>query len=426
MHRIRIDHYNTYLRGGAGKASCRIFESLLQYTDLELRHFSLEKTSKPNYYLLEHSKFSTFISKKFGIKTIESEIVEEFPKYLNNRPKGLEIFSLNLSDIKTTPAKPYPDIVHLHWIAQWLDFPHFFKKLPPKIPLVWTLHDMHPITGGCHYSNGCNKFEFDCSLCPQLGNYQKRDLAKLNLNVKIEALKGRDVYVISDSKWLNSLVQKSQIFKKANLIDFIHYGLDHEIYSPLDKNNVRKELGLSVKENEYVICFGADSIENNRKGFSELMVALNLLAERNIKITCVTFGAGQVLISDKINHINFGEINDEKQLAKIYNTADIFVMPSLEEAFGQTCLEAMLCGIPVIGFDTGGIPDMIVDNDTGILVEKGNIIDLADNIHNVLNQKDLRIRLGNNARNFSVRNFNIQLQAKKYYNIYKKVFEKTI
>ncbi len=421
MLKIKIDHYNTYLRGGAGKAASRIFDSLLRYPDLKLRHFSLEKSAKKNYYLLKDSRLQTFLSKQFWINTKEIEIVREFPKYLYNRPDGLEMFSLNFSKIKTTQPKPYPDIVHFHWIAQWFDFSHFFKKLPPKTPLVWTLHDMHPITGGCHYSNGCHKFESDCSLCPQLGPYNKEDLAKLNLNVKIEALKGRDVYVISDSKWLNGLVQKSRIFKNANLIDFIHYGLDHETYYPLDKRNVRKELGLSVDDSEYVICFGADSIENNRKGFSELISALNLLAEKNIKTTCVTFGAGQVLRSDKINYVNFGEINDEKYLAKIYNTADVFVMPSLEEAFGQTCLEAMLCGIPVVGFDTGGIPDMIINNYTGLLTEKGNVFELAKNINKLYYNKELRFKLGKNARQYAVHNFNINLQAEKYYSLYNKI-----
>jgi len=425
MQKIKVDHYNTYLRGGAAIAARRIFNSLQKFDDLELRHLSLNISDEKNYFTYKNFKERSKIQRQLNkIPLLESKqhnILREFPKYMLDRPEGLEIFSLLFREKKTLPQEPLPQILHFHWIAEWLDFPSFFKHLPKDIPLVWTLHDMHPITGGCHYSNDCNKFENDCSNCPQLGPYNKFDISAYNLSLKIDALKDRDIYIAADSHWLKDQARKSQVFKNAKSIECVHYGMNDQVYSPVNKEACRKELGLELENDEFVICFGADYIDTKRKGISELIQAIKILNEKNIKITCVVFGSGEYETLENIKYVNFGEINDENFLAKVYNLADVFVIPSLEEAFGQTCLEAMMCGVPVIGFNTGGIADMIKDYETGLMAKKGDVNDLADKIYKMLTDRSLKNMLATNARKYAVENFQQQTQANKYHSLYKSI-----
>ena len=287
------------------------------------------------------------------------------------RPEGLELFSVSFLDYRTPPPLPLPDIIHLHWIGSFLDYPSFFQQIPLEIPIVWTLHDMHPFTGGCHYSNGCLKFETVCESCPQLGSYSRFDLAKYNFSVKERTFHGRKMHIVADSEWLKSQATKSSLFKSAASISCIHYGLDHLTYFPKDKKSCRNVLGIDSSQTDFFLCFGANDVTTKRKGMNELIRAIELLGERGIKVTCLVFGLGKFQSHKNIRFIEFGNVTSEQMLSIIYNAADIFVMPSLEEAFGQTCLESMSCGIPVVAFDTGGIPDMIKNYETGLLAKKG-------------------------------------------------------
>jgi glycosyltransferase involved in cell wall biosynthesis len=160
---------------------------------------------------------------------------------------------------------------------------------------------------------------------------------------------------------------------------------------------------------------------NKRKGIDELIKAVEILKGRGITITCLVFGHGNFEQNENIRFVQFGNIASEEMLSAIYNAADVFVMPSLEEAFGQTCLEAMSCGVPVVAFDTGGIPDMIVNQETGLLAEKGNHEDLANQILVLFQNVELRKKISANSRRKVVESFNLKLQASKYYDLYRKV-----
>lgn len=425
MNKISVYHINQYLNGGAAIAAKRLFNSLLPYEDLELKFYSENIVDENGYhqYSSAHkaSLFKRIQNKLPFFKSKNYKIHKELDRYMDGRPAGLDVFSVSFLDYITPPPLPLPDIIHLHWIGSFLDYPSFFKQIPFDIPIVWTLHDMHPFTGGCHYSNDCLKFESVCESCPQLGSYSRNDLANYNFGIKEKVFAARKMHIVADSEWLKAQAEKSHLFRNAKSINCIHYGLDHHIYSPKDKIYCRNSLGISPSQSEFYVCFGANDVTTKRKGMNELIRALAFLNDRDINITCLVFGYGKFESNKNIRFIEFGNVVSEEMLSMIYNAADIFVMPSLEEAFGQTCLEAMSCALPVVAFNTGGIPDMIKDYETGLLANKGDYRDLAEKISLLLSNQELREKISHMSRQKVIDCFNLHNQASKYHDLYQRI-----
>ena len=424
MKKISIYHFNTNLQGGAAIAAQRLFNSLEMYEDLNTRFYNNDHSGNKGYFhfydIVYPSFYEQAVNKTFFSGDTKHKILKEFSKYLEGRPGGLEPFDAPFK-YKTVIPKPLPDIIHLHWISGFIDYPSFFKSIPSHIPIVWTLHDMNPFTGGCHYSNNCTKYKTTCETCPQLGPYARFDLAKYCFEKKMDAFSKRNLHIVADSEWLKEEAGKSAIFKEAKSIQCIHYGLDSSVFVPRDKVSCRHVLGLENGTDDFVLCFGAEYVDNKRKGLKELAAALNILKSQGLKITCLVFGNGNFESFDEFKMIKFGQVNVLNYLNIIYNAADLFIIPSLEEAFGQTCLEAMSCGVPVVGFNTGGIPDMIIDHETGLLAETGNITDLAEKIKLLLGDNELRKKMSSNCRKKVLSEFTLNIQAANYYELYKRI-----
>ena len=308
------------------------------------------------------------------------------------------------------------DIIHLHEISHFVDLPSFFREV--KKPVVWTFHQMNSFTGGCHYDFGCGRYTSFCGSCPKLGSDNMNDLSRkiyIKKRDTVQSVNPDRLKIFADSYWLAEAAKQSRIFDGRS-IGTIHYGLDHNLYRPRDKMSIKNLLGIPPDKN--VILFGAMGVNDVRKGFHVLKEALNLYRESNPDIMLLSFGKGECEIEQNFNHLHLGNIQNEHFLSWVYNAADVFVIPSLQEAFGQTCLEAMACGVPCAGFDTGGIPDMIKNNETGFLAETGNPVALAEAIRNVLAKKEI---LGANARKSVEEKFTLQHQAINYLRVYEEM-----
>ena len=159
------------------------------------------------------------------------------------------------------------------------------------------------------------------------------------------------------------------------------------------------------------------------KGFSNLLSALKILEEQNIAdFELIVFGANQSELSFDLRvPIHFvGTIADTQSLVELYNLADVMVVPSLTEVFGQTASEAMACGTPVVAFKCTGIQEVV--GDAGYLAEPYSSEDLANGISWCLrNNKDNF--LGCKGRNSVVNRYSIDIIAKKYIDLYKYVLE---
>ncbi len=319
------------------------------------------------------------------------------------------------------PPAPEADVLNLHWVAGFVDYRRFFERLPPYFPLVWTLHDMAPFTGGCHYTLGCGAFSSACGSCPQLGSSRTGDLSARILKRKraaISELAPETTRIVSPSSWLAAEARRSSMFKGFS-VEVIPHGLDVEIFKPLDKRTAREVLGLPLDAK--VILFAADGVKNNRKGYDLLLEALAQFQGSPAPFL-VSLGGGAAP-GMAANVCALGHISSPRLMALAYSSADVFVAPSRAEAFGQVALEAMACGVPVVAFDVGGLPDMVRPGITGLLAPPEDVGALSRAIEAMLGNDDLRGRMSAECRRVAVAEFSLEMQANRYKALYESLIE---
>jgi glycosyltransferase involved in cell wall biosynthesis len=418
---MKVLHFSTSdNNGGAARATYRLHNGLNQ-KGIESRMFVRDKYFDSDSVI--RYKFPSG-SKRLEYRLRKYFIENDFKQYLSKRPRGCEVFSDDRSPLKPGFKEQLPetDIYHLHWISGLVDLQDFFNKIMK--PVVWTLHDMFPFTGGCHYNSGCENYRQKCHHCPQLGSKTEKDLSYKIWLRKLKAISNfkSSIIIRADSVWLADEARKSYLFKDMD-IEPIHYGIETDEFVPSEKTACRRALNIPLSSR--VIVFGAPGIDNPRKGFFQLTEALKQVHKKFSNLLLLSFGAGKMPFTPEIPNLHLGHVANNHILSLIYNCGDVFVIPSLQEAFGQTSLEAMSCKIPVVGFDTGGIPDMISNGITGFLAETGNISRLAEAIKEVLSLgKSDYLKMGENCRQKVLAEFTISHQAEEYNKVYKQMLHK--
>lgn len=415
---LKVSHFNTLLTGGAAIAARRLHDSLCN-----------RRVDSIFYYYRGTSSHNTYLKAPFNSKTglitkLKRKYVSlQHRQCLKGRPDWLERFSFpqTFLDSNICGLAHQPTIMHLHWIANFIDYPSFFNSIPDDIPIVWTLHDMNAFTGGCHYAWTCENFKKACGNCFQIGKMSVNDISHNILALKKRLYRGKNLHIVADSYWLEREARASSAFCSAKSFQTIHYGLDTTQFLPKNKKLCREVLRIDPDSN--VLVFGASSINNSRKGLRTLLASLKHIHAR--KLVLLTFGRGRIDDApDGVSIKSLGNINSSDQLAIVYSAADIFLIPSLYEAFGQTALEAMACGTPVVGFETGGIPDIVSPGETGLLAKCADSYDLARNIQYLLDHPDLMNVMGKKARLLVESKFTLEIQARQYLDLYDKLFGK--
>ena len=312
-------------------------------------------------------------------------------------------------------------IVHLHWIAKWLDWPSLFDAIPREIPIVLTLHDSSFFAGGCHQTNGCVKYESRCTRCPML----KRDvfdLAARGFHIRQKCFEGRKIYPVPNSRWMAAHASKAALFKPFQLEEPIFPGIDTSAFEPLDSPTCRRILG--IPENKVVVCAGSADLSDGNKGMRLLLEALALLPARiRDKLLLMTYGAGALpneIAGIPIHQVGF--VANERLLSTVYSAADIYVTPSQMETFGMTAAEAGACGLPVICFATGGLPEIVEHEETGWLVHlKTGSRGLADAMEASYESPEQCRDMGRKGRERVVENFEIRKSAQQYIALYERI-----
>ena len=270
---------------------------------------------------------------------------------------------------------PPCDVITLHWVAGFVDYQAFFSALPQGTTVVWRLADMNVITGGCHYDDGCGKFLDGCGQCPQLGSSDPLDLSKRiweRKRLTFHSLNPSRLHVIANNNWIADQSRKSPLLGRFP-VTVIPNMIDTDVFAPRDQYFARDV--LRVPKDARILLFAADSATNKRKGFAFLAEALEGLSEvRNIFLLSV--GGGKPILNSRIQHMHLGHISNDRFLSLIYSAADVFVIPSLQESFGNTVLEAMACGTPVLATPRGAVPEVVIDGRTGFIAADLN--ELAD------------------------------------------------
>lgn len=305
-----------------------------------------------------------------------------------------------------------PDIINLHWICKSFVSIEMLKNL--SVPIVWTLHDMWPFTGGCHYSHDCDRYMQSCGRCPKLTSNKEADISRWIWNRKLNSWKNIEMTIVTPSKWLEKCARASSLFRERR-IETIPYGLDLDIYRPIDKTMARSLLNLPLDKK--IVLFGATVLSDERKGWHFLQLALESIASTCLagNISLLTFGS-YAREDQKINLETYelGKLHDDATLALAYSAADVFVAPSVQDNLPNTVLEAISCGTPCVAFHIGGMSDMIDHQKNGYLSMPFDYEDLAQGIVWILEDENRYEKLRHQAREKAEAEFSLNYQAARY------------
>lgn len=345
-------------------------------------------------------------------------------RYKNKKP-GAFSPAIYPSKIAAKVEAIDPDIINLHWVAGGLlrpqDLPKFQNNRHRH--LVWTMRDMWGFTGGCHYSGDCTAYQTSCGQCPALGSDEARDLAYKTWQRKQSAWKNLDITLAPLSNWLADCAKQSALFSQHKM-QVIPNAIDAQTYRPIDPAVARNLLNLPARKK--LILFGALSpTADPRKGFKHLHSALQHLADlpERDRLHLVIFGTDKPTkdLGLQLPTTFLGRLHDDTTLALAYAAADVFVMPSIQDNFAKTTIEAMACGTPVVGFDATGLKDSVVHQHNGYAAACFEAADLANGIAWVLADDNRLQTLSKNARQTVERQFTLVRQAEQYRTLYQKV-----
>ena len=307
-----------------------------------------------------------------------------------------------------------PDVVHLQWISGGMLRIEDLTKI--KAPIVWTLQDMWAFTGGCHYDESCGKYQANCGNCPVLGSNKEKDLSRKVWHRKQASFsKLSNITVVGISEWLSGCASSSTLMKDKRVVTLPN-PIDAQGFSPFGKEQARELLNLP--KDKVLIAFGAINATNDpRKGFEELSCALELLPS---EFELVVFGSAEPQMQQgfrqKAHYL--GRLHDDVSLRLVYCAADVMIVPSLQEAFGQTATEAMACGTPVVAFAACGLLDIVDHLKNGYLAQPFDVKDLAHGINWVLSHAQPEL-LAEAARDKILQNFDYKIVGPQYVKLYR-------
>lgn len=398
--------------GGAARAAYRLHKSLLA---LNVKSQMLVQSKKSEDFTVETiSKTKT----QKGINLLRPAIDSIPMIFYRNKTKTLFSPSwFGFNRVVDTINEINPDVVHLHWICGGMMRLEDLARI--KAPIVWSLHDMWAFTGGCHYDEECNCYKKGCESCKVLGSNKKNDLSKKAFRRKQKVFfKKKDISVVGVSRWLCDASKSSALLKDKKHINLPN-PIDTTIFKPFDKEASR-EL-WSLPKNKKLVLFGAmDATNDPRKGFKELNEALQKLTCKDVEF--VIFGSSEPKNAPDFGFRThyIGHLYDDVSLVTLYSAVDVMIVPSLQEAFGQTASESMACGTPVVAFGHTGLLDIIDHKTNGYLAKPFDTLDLACGIEWILSSKHYD-ELCVSARQKVLKKFDSVVVAKKYVEFYKEI-----
>ncbi|HEX6558508.1 MAG TPA: glycosyltransferase [Longimicrobiales bacterium] len=411
---MKVVHLNTHSYGGAAVVARRLHRAGLAsgIASSFITKYGLRSDATPGYQALRDARLRYFLREKSADARLYrlGKLVQQLAQHRNlaNRPAGLEVFSpLNrAARFADCVAAIDPDVVHLHWVNGFVDHEEFFR-LNRSRKFVWTLHDMNPLTGGCHHADGCMKFSADCRACPQLAGTIDVDYASTVLSAKARALSGlRDdqLTIVAPSRWILELSIESRVTRR-----FRHVLVENpamEARAPADPAGERRALGLPLDRK--VVLFVSDNLRNVRKG-----VALLFEAARMLPDSIQLIGIGQRTDApDGVPMRLVGRV-PEATMQRYLSCADALVSASVAENSPLVAIEALACGTPVVSFDVGGVREL-VGGDSGVLAETRSAAALARAIEAAL----FTTSFSRDAIREQAKRFAPDVVMQKYRNVY--------
>ncbi len=388
-------------RGGAYQGANILHQALLEskIDSKILNDTYLNRTIINSNY---SNKDVFYVNKNFynNVKIKLSVLLEKVLKTIFLK-KPRSAFTIGLFGLDITKIKEYKtaDIVHIHWLNQGFINIKSLSKIDK--PIVWTIRDMWPFTGGAHYTIDFEKYE-KSFLSRFMKNYKKKNYLK---NVKFVAI----------SDWLKNCAKNSYVLKNYE-IEKIYNNINLENFKLIEKKIARSTLKISTEKK--IISYGANNPQNVRKGWDIFLQTLRKLDKSKYYLLIFgNFWSSKTLDEIGIEYKSVGYVDDKKILNAVYSSSDIFVFPSIQEAFGKTWAEAIACNIPVVCFDNTSASEIIEHKKDGYLVEKIDPDELKKGIDWVSEKIDKNNF--NKKINDKLNIFDSKKIVKKYIKIYK-------
>lgn len=379
---MRVVHLSTTDFGGAYKAAERISASM-ESVGIDSKVLVRTKSREDTVGIeIIHNPIKKIISKAKNVGNLlfsEGEIISDY-------------FG---TDITQNMYVQEADVIFLHWVNSFISYRNVEQLLQMNKKLIWVMHDMWLFTGGCHCDQYCGKYEGGCGKCPLIGSQKLEDISYKNYHRKLKMLNDGQISLVGPSKWLVQCAKKSKITNN-NSIYCIPNPIDDKIFYPKkETKKLREKYGIPL--DKHVVMFGAMKAEQDRnKGIQYLKKAIKRLPSE--EYVAVIFGNENSIISEEhaIQIYSMGKIQEEEKMAELYNCADVFVAPSLQESFGYTVCEALSCGIPVVAFPVGGIIDQIEHRKNGYLAKYQDEEDIIRGIRwavETRNEKNINLNI---------------------------------
>lgn len=409
---MKILIVNTHdIQGGAARAANRLHKGLLAH-GIDSQMLVQTKSSQDFRVLAPQTKLDKVKSKirpyldRIGLNKYKNRTQTLFSKGIGGDGSLAE----RINALK-------PDIVHLHWINEGFLSINDIARI--KAPIVWSLHDMWPFTGGCHYDEWCGAFVKGCGSCKVLVSDKANDLSSKVIRLKQKAYAKANITVVGLSNWLAEEARKSKLFADKKIVNLPN-PIDPKEFCPMDKDFARRLFGLPADKK--LILFGAmGATADPRKGFSQLAGALEQLSS---DYELVVFGSEEPQtpqgFKQKAHYL--GMLNDNVSLKALYNAADVMVVPSLQENLSNAIMESLACGTPVVAFDIGGNGDLITHQQNGYLATRFDTSDLATGIEQQFSKSD-KICSSQQISADTYNHFAVNVVIPRYIDLYQSIVE---
>jgi len=397
---VKVWHFSTSdIRGGAARAAYRLHDAMraegiesrmyvrdMQSDDLDVRPIS--------YKSLRKLSFKEYFRRMSLIFMYGARKRQKGPKTTFNRNMAPEI------DLDSFPdaSDESPDALILHWISGCLNV-NGITSLAERYgcPVLWIATDEEPFTGGCHYTLGCTRYKEMCGSCPQLSSDREYDLSRFTWSEKQTLSRVKKFALIGSTDCLYESIRLSSLFRHSKLAK-IPAPLSGGSYRALDRDTARKV--LQIPEDKTVIMAGAMSFHMPRKGMDLLKKAFSIVKEKRraggkgIEDILLLF-VGRInrswLDDLAMEYKEMGVIQSDTELSLSYQASDLFVCPSLEDVGPMMISQSMLCGTPVVSFRIGIAPELIINDETGYIVDNKNPEDLAEAIIKMIESPSLSL-----------------------------------
>lgn len=366
----KILNISTYDHGGAGSVP---YDYSQFFNQLGFRSvlFVQDRKREGEVYAVKKSPFHK-LKIKMARLTKSANFVYDYHFY-NKLEVMTPVSARRL--LRRCPFKP--DIILLYWVTGFMNARtiHKLHKLTGA-KVYWLMMDNAPLTGGCHYPWECTGYQSTCDNCPAIITVSQKKLAKRALLFKNTYLPA-EMTIVSFSETDYQRALSSTLGRHRRVAKVIGY-IDENKYCPAEKRHAKDYWGISPDKK--VLFFGAANVTDKRKGMALLTEAINSLAGEDFVVLIAGHFANN-LIQKETRQVGF--LNEEK-LIKAYQAADIFLCPSLEDSGPMMINQALMCGTPVVAFDTGVARDLVFTGETGYRARLFDKNDYANGLKAIL------------------------------------------